>query len=280
MRNRIVAGNWKMNLTPTETEEYVRAFLPQVADRFLSRPVTELAKSERSERRRSNVKIILIPPFTSLDRAGRLLTGRPSIALGAQNLHFESNGAFTGEISTSMLLDCGCQYVLAGHSERRHVFGESDALVASKLRAALAAGLAPILCVGETLDERRRGATLDVLVRQLSSALTDPEARDVDLGPVVVAYEPVWAIGTGETASSEQAEETIGEIRGWIESSIGSESAESTAILYGGSVKPANTAELLAQPNIDGVLVGGASLKPDSFASIVSEAFTNNTERG
>ena len=280
MRNRIVAGNWKMNLTPTETEEYVRAFLPQVADRFLSRPVTELAKSERSERRRSNVKIILIPPFTSLDRAGRLLTGRPSIALGAQNLHFESNGAFTGEISTSMLLDCGCQYVLAGHSERRHVFGESDALVASKLRAALAAGLAPILCVGETLDERRRGATLDVLVRQLSSALTGPEARDVDLGPVVVAYEPVWAIGTGETASSEQAEETIGEIRGWIESSIGSESAESTAILYGGSVKPANTAELLTQPNIDGVLVGGASLKPDSFASIVSEAFTSNTERG
>ena len=280
MRNRIVAGNWKMNLTPTETEEYVRAFLPQVADRFLSRPVTELAKSERSERRRSNVKIILIPPFTSLDRAGRLLTGRPSIALGAQNLHFESNGAFTGEISTSMLLDCGCQYVLAGHSERRHVFGESDALVASKLRAALTAGLAPILCVGETLDERRRGATLDVLVRQLSSALTGPEARDVDLGPVVVAYEPVWAIGTGETASSEQAEETIGEIRGWIESSIGSESAESTAILYGGSVKPANTAELLTQPNIDGVLVGGASLKPDSFASIVSEAFTSNTERG
>jgi len=280
MRNRIVAGNWKMNLTPTETEEYVRAFLPQVADRSLSRPVTELAKSERSERRRSNVKIILIPPFTSLDRAGRLLTGRPSIALGAQNLHFESNGAFTGEISTSMLLDCGCQYVLAGHSERRHVFGESDALVASKLRAALAAGLAPILCVGETLDERRRGATLDVLVRQLSSALTGPEARDVDLGPVVVAYEPVWAIGTGETASSEQAEETIEEIRGWIESSIGSESAESTAILYGGSVKPANTAELLAQPNIDGILVGGASLKPDSFASIVSEAFTSNTERG
>jgi len=280
MRNRIVAGNWKMNLTPTETEEYVRAFLPQVADRFLSRPVTELAKSERSERRRSNVKIILIPPFTSLDRAGRLLTGRPSIALGAQNLHFESNGAFTGEISTSMLLDCGCQYVLAGHSERRHVFGESDALVASKLRAALTAGLAPILCVGETLDERRKGATLDVLVRQLSSALTGPEARDVDLGPVVVAYEPVWAIGTGETASSEQAEETIGEIRGWIESSIGSESAESTAILYGGSVKPANTAELLTQPNIDGVLVGGASLKPDSFASIVSEAFTSNTERG
>ena len=229
---------------------------------------------------RSDFKIVLIPPFTSLDRAGRLLTGRPSIALGAQDVHFEASGAFTGAISASMLLNCGCQYVLIGHSERRHVFGESDALVASKLRAALAAGLAPILCVGETLDERRQGATLDVLVRQLSSALTSPEMRDADPGLVVVAYEPVWAIGTGETASSEQAEETIGEIRGWIESSIGPEPAENTEILYGGSVKPANTAELLSQPNIDGVLVGGASLKPDSFASIVSEAFAGNTERG
>jgi len=270
MRQRIIAGNWKMNLTPTETENYIRSFLPEVADALPSRSLDGRQGSNAPE-----LKIVLIPPFTSLDRAGRLLTGRPSISLGAQDLHHEASGAYTGEISTAMLLDCACQYVLVGHSERRHVFGEPDAVIASKLRAAVDAGLAPILCVGEKLDQRRQGATLDVLVRQLSTALTGPELDGLDLNAVVIAYEPVWAIGTGETASSEQAEETICEIRAWIESTLGAETATHTPVLYGGSVKPSNTAELLAQPNIDGVLVGGASLQPDSFASIVLEASGN-----
>ncbi len=263
-----------MNLTPTETEDYIRNFLPLVVDSLRPRTTTRAPGGSSSDLDRPDIAVILIPPFTSLDRAGRLLVGRSSISLGAQDLHVEEGGAFTGEISATMLLDCDCRYVLVGHSERRHVFHESDALIAAKLQTALASGLVPILCVGETLDERRDGATLDVLVRQLSTALTarDRDRPDLRPGSVVIAYEPVWAIGTGETASSLQAEETIREIRVWIESKLGAVSAEQTAILYGGSVKPSNTAELLRQSNIDGVLVGGASLKPDSFAAIVSES--------
>lgn len=281
MRERIVAGNWKMNLTPTETEDYIRSFLPRVAGRFKPPSQGKMQGPVDHEPARTAVRVVLIPPFTSLDRAGRLLIGRPSISLGAQDLHFEASGAFTGEVSALMLRDCGCGYVLIGHSERRHVFGESDMLIASKFRAALAAELVPILCVGETLDERRRGETLDVLVRQLSAALTNPELDEygLDRASAVIAYEPVWAIGTGETASCEQAEDTIRDVRLWIESAMGTESAADTSILYGGSVNPTNTAELLAEPDIDGVLVGGASLRPESFASIVSAASGDTTRR-
>ncbi|MBN1859539.1 triose-phosphate isomerase [Candidatus Bipolaricaulota bacterium] len=280
MRNRIIAGNWKMNLTPTETEDYIRSFLPLVVNPLCPRSANATPDPGGSERGLPDVGVVLIPPFTSLDRAGRLLVGCPSISLGAQDLHFEKSGAFTGEVSATMLVDCSCRYVLVGHSERRHVFGESTALIAAKLQAALGSGLVPILCVGETLDERRRGSTLDVLVRQLSTALAAPnlDGCNLRLESVVIAYEPVWAIGTGETASSLQAEETIREIRAWIASALGTESAEQMGILYGGSVKPSNTAELLSQPNIDGVLVGGASLKPDSFASIVSMASASRSE--
>jgi len=249
-RRLLIAGNWKMNKTPSESEDFVRSILPAVD-----------AGDE--------VDALILPPFTSLDRLGTILEGTP-LALGAQDLHQNASGAFTGAISTQMLCACGCRYVLAGHSERRHVFGDSDDLVAAKLQAALAAGLEPILCIGERLDERRADETESVLERQLMSGLAD--ISDPDLRRITIAYEPVWAIGTGETATPEQAQGACAFVRGWLLSAFGEEIAASTRILYGGSVKPANAQALLGEPDIDGALVGGASLAQDAFAAILKTA--------
>jgi triosephosphate isomerase len=244
-RRLVIAGNWKMHKTPIETETFIARFVPLVQG--ISGP-----------------EILLIPPYTSLDRAGRLL-GESGIGLGAQDLHFESEGAFTGAISAGMLRACGCRRVLVGHSERRHVFGDDDAVVRRKLDVALSGGLDPILCIGETLEERRGGRTDRVVARQLDAGLDGLPAEALDR--IVIAYEPVWAIGTGETATPAQAQEAAASIRRRVRDRHGA-AADSLRILYGGSVKSENAAALLALDDVDGVLVGGASLDPDAFAAI------------
>ena len=249
-RTILIAGNWKMHKTPDETEEFISTFTEDYTDI-------------------SGVEILIIPPFTSLERAGRLLAGT-SIQLGAQDVYHEDEGAYTGEVAPRMLLACGCSYVIVGHSERRALFHEDDAVVNRKLKAAVAAGLSPILCVGETLDEHRAGKVTDKITHQLSADLAGV-GRD-ELSRVVIAYEPIWAIGTGETATPEEAQGTIKMIRAWIGENYASDAAEEIRILYGGSVKPGNAAALLSQPDIDGALVGGASLKPESFAQIARAA--------
>ena len=255
-RRALIAGNWKMHKTPQETEAFIASFLSVI-------PSAGAAD------------LLLIPPFTSLDRAGRLLAGS-EVALGAQDLHEESSGAFTGAVSGEMVRDAGCTYVLVGHSERRALFHDDDHLVGRKLQAALSAGLRPILCVGETLDERRAGSMTDVLVRQLSAGLEGLSSER--MGEVTVAYEPVWAIGTGETATPAQAQEATAWIRTWLAECFDDATAQTMRILYGGSVKPANAAELLSQPDVDGGLVGGASLDPEAFASIAAAAQSASTE--
>ncbi|MBU0595401.1 triose-phosphate isomerase, partial [Candidatus Bipolaricaulota bacterium] len=217
----------------------------------------------------SAVDVLILPPYTSLDRLGRILEGT-EIALGAQDLHFEATGAYTGAVSSSMLAACGCRYVLVGHSERRHVFGDDDATVARKLHAALGGGLLPILCVGERLEERRAGETESVLVRQLSSALADVTSGE--MARITIAYEPVWAIGTGETATPQQAQQACATIREWLASRYDDGLAKRARILYGGSVKPDNASLLLDEPDIDGALIGGASLDAEVFARILDAA--------
>ena len=249
MRVRLIAGNWKMNKTPSETEVFLARFLPLVSQ--------------------AEPEIVLLPAFPSLHRAGCLLSNT-NVRLGAQDLHPEPRGAFTGAVSAEMLVDCGCRYVLVGHSERRHVFGEPDALVRCKLEAALSGGLHPILCVGETLAERRAGETESVLQTQLGAGLADLSVRSFP--HLVVAYEPVWAIGTGETATTRQAQDAAAWIREWLLRKLGASAKEAIRILYGGSVKPDNATELLALPDVDGVLVGGASLDPVGLAEIVAGA--------
>jgi triosephosphate isomerase len=243
----LIAGNWKMHKTPEETGTFIEAFLPKLPDL-------------------PDVEVLLIPPYTSLESAGRRLAGSP-VQLGAQDLFHQASGAYTGAISAPMLVACGCRYVLVGHSERRHVFGDDDVAVRRKLGAALDGALLPILCVGETLEERRSGKTKALLTRQLSVALEGIDAGTMER--IVVAYEPVWAIGTGETATPEQAQETIAGIRSWLSPRFDEPTAVRIRILYGGSVKPENTPELLAEPDIDGLLVGGASLDLEAFAAIV-----------
>ncbi len=252
MRRRLIAGNWKMHMTPQETESFIGAFVDRIGSR-------------------GDVEVLLIPPFTSLDRAARLLEGTP-VAVGAQDLHFEQKGAYTGAISGEMIRASGCRYVLVGHSERRYVFGDADETVGRKLRAALDAGLSPILCVGETHGQRRAGETDNVISGQLAAGLDGVEIGE--MGRIAIAYEPVWAIGTGETATPDQAQAVIASIRRRLDERFGDTVAESTRILYGGSVKPENAASLITEPDIDGALVGGASLDPDSFARIVEEAST------
>jgi triosephosphate isomerase len=249
MRRRMVAGNWKMHMTPQETEAFLARFLDRVAAG-------------------SNVEILLLPPYTSLDRASRLVDGT-EIGLGGQDLHFEARGAYTGAISGEMLRASGCRYVLVGHSERRHVFGDDDATVARKLRAALSADLSPILCAGEVLEERRSGRTDPVVAGQLAAALGGVGGGEMDR--ISIAYEPVWAIGTGETATPDQAQSAIAAIRRWLGERFGATSADRVRVLYGGSVKPGRVAALVNQPGVDGLLVGGASLDPDAFAQIVEE---------
>jgi len=249
-RRPLIAGNWKMNKTPQETQEFIESFFSDATD-F------------------SSCDVLLIPPFTSLDRAGRLLS-ESRMFLGAQDMHSQAAGAYTGAISVSMLIACGCDFVLAGHSERRHVFGDSDDVVNRKLHAVLENELRPILCVGETLDQRQGDRTESVLEDQLDGGLKN--VAEAMLDDIVIAYEPVWAIGTGETATPEQAQAAIAFIRGWLEARFSKSAADAMRILYGGSVKPANARSLQIQPDIDGALIGGASLDPDSFAQIIEAA--------
>ncbi len=243
MRTPLIAANWKMHMNTGETREFLQAFLPQVEG------VTD-------------VEIVIAPPFTSIAEAARLMKDS-NVRLAGQNLHWEEKGAFTGEISPLMLTDLGCTYVIIGHSERRQYFGETDETVNRRIRAALAAGLKPILCIGETLQQREAGETFNVLRRQIRGGLDTIEAEGL-----VIAYEPVWAIGTGKTATPEMAQEAHGFIREELRSLYG-DTAGSIRILYGGSVKPENVSYLMAERDVDGGLVGGASLKPDSFARIV-----------
>jgi triosephosphate isomerase len=246
-RRPYVAANWKMHKTVAEAAEFVEALLPKVEG--------------------AGAEVVICPSFLAL--RGVVERCRESAArVAAQNMHEAEAGAFTGEVSAPMLVDAGVDAVILGHSERRQLFGESDEALARKLPAALGAGLEPILCVGESEEQRDSGQTEPVLERQLDADLA--EVASADLARVVVAYEPIWAIGTGRTATPEQAQETIAFVREVLRKR-GSE-ADSVRILYGGSVKPGNAAELMGQPDIDGALVGGASLDPDEFAAIVNAA--------
>jgi triosephosphate isomerase (TIM) len=246
-RKPVIAGNWKMYKTGSEVADTIRA---------LRREVDGYEAAE----------VIVCPPFTSLASAAAALEGS-TIGLGAQNAHWETEGAFTGEVSPEMLLDCGCAYVILGHSERRQVFGETDGMIARKVAHVARTPLIPILCVGETLEEREAGDVQEVVLGQLERGFG--ELTEDAASRIIVAYEPVWAIGTGRTATPEIAEEVHSMIRGWLRETYSSELSEGLRILYGGSVKPANIAELMAQPDIDGALVGGASLDAGSFAGIV-----------
>jgi len=245
MRKLFVAGNWKMNTTANEAVELASAIAAQAPG--------------------DGVDLALCPPFVYLDAVANATQGS-SVTVGAQNMYFEPKGAFTGEISATMLKDVGCRYVIIGHSERRHVFGEPDALIASKVKVALAEGLDPILCAGETLEEREAGHTMSVVERQIRSGLADIGTDEAKR--ITVAYEPVWAIGTGKTATPEQAQEVHAEIRALIAEICGNEVANGMRIQYGGSVKPDNAREILQKADVDGALVGGASLNADSFLAI------------
>ena len=247
-RRPILAGNWKMNKTTAEARDLAARLIPLV----------------------SGVKdrdIVLAPTFTSLQTVGDAIKGT-NMALAAQNLFWEDKGAFTGEISAEMLLDLGCKYVIIGHSERRQYFGETDKTVNKKVRQALNKGLLPIVCVGELLSEREAGKATEVIDRQVTGALKGVTAAEMQ--KIVVAYEPVWAIGTGKTATPDQANEIHAFIRNKVKSLYDAGVAEGLRIQYGGSVTPENVSQLMAKPDIDGALVGGASLKPESFAALVN----------
>ncbi len=247
MRTPLVAGNWKMHKLVGESVETVNALLPLVKGA-------------------SGVEIVVCPPFTALHAVGQVLQGT-NVALGAQDVYTEPQGAFTGAISVPMELDVGCTWTIVGHSERRRVFRESDALLNEKLLAALAGGLNVMFCIGETLEERESGEMENVLQRQVTNGLQGVAPDKT--GALVIAYEPVWAIGTGVNAEPEQAEEAHAYVRGLLAQQFDQTIADGIRILYGGSVKPSNAAELMAQPNIDGSLVGGASLNANDFAEIV-----------
>jgi len=247
MKKKLIAGNWKMYKTPDQTREFFRAFLPLVAGH------------EPDE-------ICVCPPFVDLPAAVEAAKGS-RVAIGGQNLYWEKEGAYTGEISSTMLLSVGCTHVIIGHSERRQYFGETDDMVNAKLRVALEVGLTPIVCVGEVLEEREAGLTDDVLRRQCIRALAKITAKKA--AKLVIAYEPVWAIGTGRTATPAIASETHLLIRSEVAKALGHEFANNMRILYGGSVKPDNAKALMSEEEIDGVLVGGASLDPTSFTAIV-----------
>jgi triosephosphate isomerase (TIM) len=252
MRTPIIAGNWKMYKTVAETVKYVKEF------RSLVRDVT-------------GVEIVLAPPFTALHAAAEAARAS-NIAIAAQDCFWEREGAYTGEISAVMVREAGAEHVIVGHSERRTHFGETDATVNRKVAAAFAAGLTPIACIGETLDQRERNETFDVLDRQIKQGLDGLASEQVGL--LVIAYEPVWAIGTGRNATPAQAAEAHAHIRKRLRQWFGSEAAELCHVLYGGSVKPDNIGELIALPDVDGALVGGASLDLRAFFEIVSRART------
>jgi triosephosphate isomerase len=246
MRRPVLAGNWKMYMTAS-------------AGAALARGVADGLRGAAAD-------VIVFPPFTALHAVAQAVKGTP-VKVGGQNMHYANEGAFTGEISPLMLKDAACTHVLLGHSERRHVFGEDDDLIAKKTRAAVDAALVPVVCVGETLPERESGRTLEVVERQLERALRKLSADE--LGRTIVAYEPVWAIGTGQVATPEQAQEVHAFIRKRVGGSHGEPVAAALRILYGGSVKPDNIGGLMALPDVDGALVGGASLAADTFLKIV-----------
>jgi len=245
MRKAIIAGNWKMNKTPREAEELIGALKPLVAD--------------------AQCEVVVCPPFACLDAASRALMGS-NIRLGAQNVHFEKSGAYTGEVSAEILIALGVEYVIIGHSERRQYFAETDETVNRKVKASLEAGLKPIVCVGETLEQREKGVTVEVVSLQTKLALEGLDAGQV--AELVIAYEPIWAIGTGKTATKEDANGTTASIRDAVREVFGS-AADSIRIQYGGSMNPKNASELMAMSDIDGGLIGGASLKADDFSKVV-----------
>ena len=242
-----MAGNWKMFKTIEETRNFFTSFLPLVSSV-------------------SHCEIVIAPPFTALAAASAAVVGS-RVEISAQDVYWEKEGAFTGEVSIPMLRDAGCRHTIIGHSERRQFFGETDDTVNRKARAAIGGGLQPIVCVGETLEERDAGKAADVVRRQVRNGLA--QLTESDLSPMIVAYEPVWAIGTGRTATPETAAEMHGIIRGTLAEIWGAKVADAMRILYGGSVKPNNIQELMRREDIDGALVGGASLDPASFAAIV-----------
>ncbi len=250
MRRNVIAGNWKMNKTPTETVEFLSKLAPMVAGK-------------------DNCDIVACVPFVNLQNAIEATKGT-NIKIGAQNVHFEESGAFTGEISAEMLLDLGVEYVIIGHSERRQYFGETNETVNKRVLAALDAGLKVILCIGELLTEREQDITNEVLGLQTKIALMGVSADQMK--NVIIAYEPVWAIGTGKVATDEQADEACGVVRNVIIGLYGEKVAQNTIIQYGGSMNAKNCAGLLAKENVDGGLIGGASLKAQDFAIIVEAA--------
>lgn len=250
MRVPIVAANWKMNKTVGEAESFT-ADLPGDAELY------------------KKVEVVVCTPFTCLQAVSKGLKGT-GVKLGAQNMYYEDKGAYTGEISPAMLKDLGCTYVILGHSERRHIFQESNELINKKVKAALVHGLKPILCIGETLEERQAGKMEEICKTQLFGSLQDITAKEMD--QIVIAYEPVWAIGTGVNASVEDADSTITFVRQCISAKYGTEIGDKIRIQYGGSVKPNNAVDYFKQANIDGALIGGASLKAASFYSIVKSA--------
>ena len=249
MRKPIIAGNWKMNKTPSEARELVSALIPLVKD----------AKCD----------VVVCTPAVDFAAVSEVIKGT-NIKLGAENMHWKESGAYTGELSAAMLKESGVEYVILGHSERRQYFGETDFTVNRKVLAALEAGLHPIICVGETLEQRELGITMELIALQVKSALAGVPAEK--LRKCVIAYEPVWAIGTGKTATAEQAAEVCTFIRTTVRHLYGARIARSITIQYGGSMKPANAAELLSQPDIDGGLIGGAALNAADFVEIINAA--------
>ncbi len=246
MRKAIIAGNWKMNKTPDEARALVEELIPLVAD--------------------AECDVVVCPPFVDLCPVSKAIKGT-NIHLGAQNIHWAKSGAFTGEISADMLKKFGVEYAIVGHSERRQYFGETDATVNMRAKAALENGITPIICVGESLEQRERGETDEFVASQVRGALEGISADDARR--IVIAYEPIWAIGTGRTATAEMAEETITVIRKTLRSIFGNDAAETVRIQYGGSMNPQNAASLMAMENIDGGLIGGASLKAEDFSKVV-----------
>jgi triosephosphate isomerase len=251
MRKKILAANWKMNLTHLEAESYMHTFLGEIGEV-------------------DDVEIVMIPPFTSIPMLAQISEKAPFIRIGAQNMYWERSGAYTGEISPTMLRVLFVKYVVIGHSERRMLFGETDETVNRKVHSALEAGLRPIVCVGESTTERDNDEIETVLRRQLELGLKDLSVKDA--AEIVIAYEPIWAIGTGRTATPAQAEEAHRFIRSVLGKMFGTGAAARVRIQYGGSVKPENAQELMRQSDIDGALIGGASLDPHSFAKIIRHA--------
>lgn len=249
LRKAVIAGNWKMNKTPDEAKALVEEIKPLVKD--------------------AKCGVIVCVPYVDLTNVLSAAAGS-NVKVGAENCHWEEKGAFTGEISAPMLASMGVEYVIIGHSERRQYFGETDATVNARVKAALKSGLKVILCVGERLEQREQGVTCELVAMQTKIALGGVSADDMK--NIIIAYEPVWAIGTGKTATAEQANEVNLAIRGTVSELYGKAVGDATTVQYGGSMNAANAAELLAQPDVDGGLIGGASLKPTDFAAIVAAA--------